>query len=143
MMMTRQIFDDALNRYGGDLSRWPEALRNDAQALVASEPGFAAELEALSRLETDIATAIRPRAVDSALVGRIISGTQGEIHTGDELHPTGRLAAWAGGATVALFAIGFAFGFTAEQDIGEDSIASLMFGDTFIEENGELTESIL
>jgi ferric-dicitrate binding protein FerR (iron transport regulator) len=36
--MTLEEFEDALDRYGADLAGWPEALRAEAERLVASSP---------------------------------------------------------------------------------------------------------
>jgi hypothetical protein len=136
-MMNRQEFDDALNRFGGNLTRWPADLRIDAEQLIATDPGIASQLAGLRQAESAIAAAIRPQPVDAALLGRITSNTRDRRSAEIAVRPTGRLAAWAGAATLFALMIGFVAGVVAPQDLGEGSFAGLMFGGSSFEDSSE------
>ncbi len=136
-MMNRQEFDDALNRFGGNLTRWPADLRIDAEELIATDPGTASQLAGLRQAEGVIVSAIRPQPLDAAFLGRITSNTRDRGSTEITVRPTGRLAAWAGAATLTALMIGFVAGVVAPQDLGEDSFAGLMFGGSSFEDSSE------
>ena len=138
-MMNRQDFDNALNRFGGNLDRWPNDLRVAARQLAASDPGAASQLAGLRRLEGTITTSLNPQPVDAAFLGRLASRTRGRGSTEITLRPTRRLAVWASAATLAVLMIGFVAGVVAPQDLGEDSFAGLMFGGSSFEESSEGT----
>jgi hypothetical protein len=136
-MMNRQEFDDALNRFGGNLERWPDDLRIAAEQLVVIDPKAASELAGLRQMEGTISASLSPQPVDAALLGRLTSRIKGRGATEITLRPTGRLAAWAGAATLTALMIGFVAGVVAPQDLGEDSFAGLMFGGSSFEDSSE------
>ena len=70
--MTRQELEDALDRHGADLQRWPEALRQEAAALIARDPSAARLFARAERVEALVRDAAEPIPIDSALVGRIV-----------------------------------------------------------------------
>ena len=91
--------EQALDRYGGDTGRWPDALRRQAEGLIATDPRAASLARAAAGVEEAVGTLMRPMAIDAALIGRITSGLGGHELA---LRPTGRLAALAGAAMVAF-----------------------------------------
>jgi len=125
-MMTRDQFIDELDRYGGDLTRWPPALRQSADVLVAADTGAAAELEAARRLNVLLAEAIVPSQANAALIGRIVSRS-GAKREETILRPTRRLAGLASAAMLATLMIGFVAGAVAPVDQDTDTIAALLF----------------
>jgi len=135
--MTRDQFDAGLDRYGGDLSRWPPALRQQAEALTAADSQAAAALTAARRLDTLLTEVAAPTAADAALIGRIVSrGRQARSET--VLKPTRRLAAWATAGVAATLMIGFIAGALIPADQSNDAIAGLMFTGTVDDIGGDL-----
>jgi len=126
--MTLDEFGKALDRYGGDLTRWPDALRTDAEALTARDAGAAALVAQATRLDGLLAEAMQPMPVDAALIGRIVAGIDDRVHHEIALRPTPRLAAWAGVAMLAFLSVGYAAGLMLPASQGEDTFAGLMFG---------------
>ena len=126
--MTMDEFGKALDRYGGDLARWPNALRGEAEALTARDVEAAALLAQSARLDDLLAEAMRPLPVDAALIGRIVAGIDDGVHHEIALRPTPRLAAWAGVAMLAFLSVGYAAGLMLPASQGEDTFAGLMFG---------------
>ena len=120
----------ALDRYGGDLARWPAAERAEAEALVASDAKAAALVAAARRLDGALAEAMRPMPVDAALIGRIVAGIGATGHHDVAVRPTRRLFAWAGAAMVAFLVTGYAVGLALPASQGEDAFAGLMFGNS-------------
>jgi len=135
--MTRDEFDAGLDRYGGDLSRWPPALRQRAEALTAADSQAAAALTTAGRLDTLLAEVTASEATDAALIGRIVSRGR---HTQHEtvLKPTRRLAAWAAAGVAATLAAGFIAGALVPADQSNDAIAGLMFSGTVDDISGDL-----
>lgn len=125
-MMTRDQFIAALDRYGGDLTRWPPALRQNADVLIAADSNAAADLETARRLNALLAEAVVPSQVDAALIGRILS--HGRARRDETiLRPTRRLAGLASAAMLATVMIGFVAGVVAPVDQDIDTIATLLF----------------
>ena len=122
--------EEALDRYGGDLSRWPAALRAEAEALIASDAKAAKLVVAAARLDGVLAESVQPMAVDAALLGRIVAGIGESGHRDAAVRPTGRLAAWAGAAMVAFLVTGYAVGVALPANQGEDAFAGIMFGNS-------------
>lgn len=131
-MMRIGDFEQALDRHGGDLARWPAGLRAEADVLIASDPHAARLAATASRLDAILADAIAPVPVDAALLGRIVSAVDGGAHPQHEavLRPTPRLAAWAGAAMVVFLAAGYVAGLMLPASEGEDAFAGLMFGNS-------------
>lgn len=135
--MTRDEFDAGLDRYGGDLSRWPPALRQQAEALAAADSQAAAALTTAGRLDALLAEVAASEATDAALIGRIVSrGRQTQRET--VLKPTRRLAAWAAAGVAATLMAGFIAGALVPADQSNDAIAGLMFSGTVDDISGDL-----
>jgi hypothetical protein len=126
--MTLDEFGKALDRYGGDIGRWPDALRAEAEALTARDAEAAALLVQAARLDGLLAEAVQPIPVDAALIGRIVASIDDSMHRELALRPTPRLAAWAGVAMLAFLSAGYAAGLMLPASEGEDTFAGLMFG---------------
>jgi hypothetical protein len=135
--MTRDQFEAALDRYGGDLSRWPPMLRADAETLVGTDGEAAAALRAARRLDALLAEATAPATVDAALVGRIVARNRTR-HSDIELRPTRRLAFWASTAAILMLVTGFAAGAVIVPDASSDAFAALLFSDGTDDLGGEL-----
>jgi anti-sigma factor RsiW len=125
-MMTRDQFNAALDRHGGDLSRWPASLRQEAEALIAGDAGAASEFETARRLDALLAEAVAPSRVDAALIGRIVS-RPGARRSEAVFRPTRRLIGWASAAMAATLVIGFVAGTVLPADQSSDAIAALLF----------------
>jgi hypothetical protein len=125
-MMTREQFSATLDRLGGDLSRWPPQLRQEAETLAATDPTAAGELDRARRLDGLLREMTAPEAVDAALIGRIVSHNRAR-HVGTVLRPTRRLIGWASAAMLATLAIGFVVGAAVPVDQSDDAIAALLF----------------
>ena len=128
--MRIEQLEEALDRYGGDLDRFPAALRAEAEALIAADAGAARIAADAARLDGVLAEAVRPMAVDAALIGRIVAGVRGDAEPELRLRPTRRLAAVAGAAMVAFLATGYAVGLALPASQGEDAFAGLIFGNS-------------
>ena len=135
--MTRDEFDAGLDRYGGDLSRWPPALRQQAEALTADDNQAAAALAAASRLDSLLAEVAASEAADAALIGRIVSRGR-QAHGETVLKPTRRLAAWVTAGVAATLMAGFIAGALIPADQSSDAIAGLMFSGTVDDIGGDL-----
>ena len=135
--MTRDQLNAALDRYGSDLSCWPESLGKDARALMTADAPAAADWEIARRLDDLLAELAGPETVDSALIGRILSR---ERTRNDEivLRPTARLAGWASATVAATLIVGFAVGALLPVDDSSDAIAALLFSETTDSIDGEL-----
>jgi hypothetical protein len=135
--MTREEFNAGLDRHGGDLSRWPPALREHAEALTAADTQAAAELRAAQRLDALMVEVTAPAPVDAALVGRIVSKDRSRRNE-TVLRPTGRLAGWVSAGLAATLMIGFAAGALIPADQSNDAIAGLMFSSADEDITGDL-----
>jgi hypothetical protein len=133
--MTREQFLAALDRYGGDLQRWPPSLRGEAAAIVARDAKAAAALDRQVRLDVLLAGALAPEPVDAALIGKILARRQSA--EGRSLQPTGRAIGWVSAALAAMLFIGFAVGAYLPADDGSDLYAALIFGGSDLETGGD------
>lgn len=70
--MTPDEFTALLDRYGGDLSRWPDQLRAGAEALLAQGPGEAWKQYRVAQV-VEAALSSKPEAPDQALLNRILA----------------------------------------------------------------------
>jgi hypothetical protein len=122
--------EQGLDRYGGDLTHWPPALRAEAEAMAAGDRTAAAILGVAARLDGALARAMQPMGLDAAFMGRIVAGLGNGIYHDVAVRPTRRLIAWAGAAVVAFLVTGYAVGLALPVSQGEDAFASLMFGDS-------------
>jgi hypothetical protein len=135
--MTRDEFDVGLDRYGGDLSRWPPTLRQQAEALTAADSRAAAALATAGRLDSLLSEVAASEAADAALIGRIVAGGR-QTQRETVLKPTRRLAAWATAGVAATLMIGFIAGALIPADQSNDAIAGLMFSGTVDDISGDL-----
>ena len=128
--MRIEQLEQALDRYGGDLTRWPAPLRAEAETLITSNANAAKIAADVARLNAILADAIKPAAVNAALMGRIVAGIGNGIHREVALRPTPRFAAWAGAAMIAFLTAGYVAGIALPASQGEDALAGLMFGNS-------------
>ena len=70
--MTPDEFAALLDRYGGDLSHWPDQLRAGAEALLAQGPGEAWKQYRVAQV-VEAALSSKPEAPDQALLNRILA----------------------------------------------------------------------
>ena len=127
--MTMNEFEHALDRYGGDLKRWPETERSAAEALIATDAGAARLLAQEGRVDTVLRKLAQETPADAAMVGRMVALIEKNgRHAERPLRPTRRLAALAGAAMAASLVIGFVAGVAVPASDGEDTLAGLMFG---------------
>jgi hypothetical protein len=110
MGMSVERFVDLADVYGGDVARWPEAERETARALLASQPArlevVLAQAARLDRL-LDLAPA---QAVDSALLGRLIAAAPQPISAARRWLAGVGAAVGLGAAALAGVAVGIAVG---------------------------------
>ena len=109
---------DALDRYGGDLGRWPTSVKIEAEALLARDPEAARTAAAAVRLDALLAEAVDPLPVDAGFIGRVIAGVSSGARHDVALHPTPRCSAGSGAVTVALLVTGYAVGLAMPQSQG-------------------------
>ena len=131
--MRIEQLEQGLDRYGGNLARWPAAMRGEAEALIAGDKQAAKLATLAARLESTLADGVRPMEVGTALIGRIVAETSGSHVLASHdvtVRPTGRLAAFAGAAMVAFLITGYAVGLALPASQGEDAIAGLVFGNS-------------
>jgi len=126
--MTYDEFERALDRHGGDLERWPAAMRAEARALVDKDAAAARMLAEAARLDRLLAETAGPAAFDAASLGAIIAGIRTDRHREITVRPTRRLAAWSGAAMAAFLAVGFVIGLAMPQYQDDSSLAGLAFG---------------
>lgn len=126
--MTKEQLQEALDRYGGNLERWPDQIRLEAERLAATDFAAARMLAAAQAVERGLIAAAKPMTVDAALLGRIITSLDHAPAHELALRPTRRLVAWAGAAMMAFLITGFAAGLAIPQTQSDDSLTSLMFG---------------
>ncbi len=126
--MTKDQFEQALDRYGGDIGRWPEAVRVEAKAFADGDAAARRMLAEAARLDALLATVTRPAPVDAAAIGAIISGIRGDRHREVTVRPTRRLLAWSGAAMAAFLAVGFVLGLAIPQSQDDSALAGLAFG---------------
>jgi hypothetical protein len=126
--MTYDEFERALDRHGGDLERWPAALKAEARALADKDAAAARMLAEAARLDGLLAETVRPVSLDAASLGAIIAGIRTDRHREVTVRPTRRLAAWSGAAMAAFLAIGFVIGLAMPQSQYDASLAGLAFG---------------
>jgi hypothetical protein len=121
--------EQAVDRFGGDLTHWPPTLQAEAETLIASDRTAAAIFDVAARLDVALARAMEPMALDAALMGRIVAGLDNGVHHAVAVRPTRRLVAWAGAAVVAFLVTGYAVGLALPTTQDDDTIATVIFGD--------------
>jgi len=127
--MNRVEFEAALATHGANLSRWPAQLAEDARALVAQDRIAAAQLHEAAALDVLLAEIVKPAAVDSATIGRILAGISARHARERALRPTGKLFAWAGAAMALFLVAGFVLGLAIPSAANDDdTLAALLFG---------------
>ncbi len=117
-MMTLDRFETAALAWGGDLSRWPEPLRREAEALCTAQPERTRDLiAAAGRL--DLALAAAPAAPASlALRSRVIAAASRSRPTGWSLGEAlrGIIGAGVGAALAASCIAGVLAGVLANAE---------------------------
>ena len=135
-MMTRQELEQALDRHGAEMSRWPPETHDAAERLIAADTGAAALVAAAAKLDRSLAVLAAPTPFSSADVGRVIARARRGRTGGSRLRP-GFASALAAGALVLCLGLGFALGLALPPDDNEAAIAALIFG------NGPAQEDLL
>ena len=128
--MRIEQLEEALDRYGGDLARFPASLRAEAETLIATDASAARIAAVAARLDGALYDAVRPIPMDAAIVGRIVASIGDGGSHDVVIRPTRRFAAIAGAAMVAFLATGYAVGLALPASQGEDAFAGLMFGNS-------------
>lgn len=96
--MTRDEFDEALLRYGADLTRWSPAEAEAARQLVTGDREAAKMLADFGVFEETIAEAVRPPPFGAPEIGRVLTALE---ETDDLWRPSRGF--WIAGASVSLF----------------------------------------
>jgi hypothetical protein len=100
--VTKERFEELAEAYGGDIVRWPAALREEAALLVVSEPDFARRvLGRAAGLDAALDELPRPTAT-SQLFDRIVGSAPAARRRRLWLAPAGLAAALAGVAACGL-----------------------------------------
>ena len=110
MGMSVERFADLAQVYGGDVARWPEAERETARALLASQPArLEAVLAQAARLDRllDLAPA---QSVDAALLGRLIAAAPQPVSSARRWLAGLGAALGLGAVALAGVAVGVAVG---------------------------------
>jgi hypothetical protein len=126
--MNLKDLEVALDRYGGDLERWPTQLAAEAETLAATDGEAAKLIATAARLDAVLGVAMQPMTVDAAFLGRIMAHVGETPHHEVAVRATPRFVAWAGAAMVAFLVTGYAVGATLPQTQDADAFAGLMFG---------------
>lgn len=103
--MTKEQFRALAEAYGGEISRWPEALREDALLLASAQPEFAQDVLARERQLDEALDALPRPVVSRALHDRVVAGAPAPRRRRrwlDWLIPVGAGAALAGAAAAGL-----------------------------------------
>lgn len=108
--MTREMFEDLLDRHGPDLARWPEGARAAAERLLARDAAAREAMAGAQALARMLDTVAAPEP-GSALYGRILAEVEASPAIGGGLFGWMR-GVWAqGGALAAAAALGLTIGF--------------------------------
>lgn len=104
--MTKEQFQALAEAYGGEIARWPAAVRDEAALFAASDPGSAqAVLAREAALDAALDAAPRPAPAPSALYDRILADAPSRPRRARWrlwLTPAGLGAALAGAAVAGL-----------------------------------------
>lgn len=133
--MTPIEFEQDLDRWGGDLSRWPDDRAARARAFLAVNPAARRQLEAAAAVEDGL-LALRPHQAPAHLAGRIMAN----LPEADGLERwlawlTGRLwrpALLALAITVGGYLAGATLGEPVDSVLAED-VMTLAFQDMYAE----------
>lgn len=129
MTMTRPDLAAALDRYGGDFRRWPAMLREDAQALITTDPVAARLIADMGGIERALGDLTAPVPLSPTDVRRVVAGaTRARRREAPPLRINRVVAAWSAAAIVICLTAGFALGLVARDDGAEASLAALVFG---------------
>ncbi|MCP1335885.1 hypothetical protein [Futiania mangrovi] len=108
--MTREMFEDLLDRHGPDLARWPEGTRTAAETLMARDAAAREALAGAQALARMLDTVEVPEP-GAALYGRILAEIDAQQPAGGNLLGWMR-GLWAqGSALAAAAALGLTIGF--------------------------------
>lgn len=111
--MTLEEFDDALLRWGTDLSRWPDASRQQGDALLATSADAFALLDEMSAFHVTLEAAVTDNIAADSVVANIQKNVLDRIESGGMLAllPFKRILGWgsiagvSGGFVAALLPI--------------------------------------
>jgi hypothetical protein len=99
--VTDEEFHSLLDEHGGDITRWPARLRDEAQALLAHSRPARAGLKAMQDVESLLAHAPAPAFDAAALAARVTRQAQGRRPL---MNPALRRASFAALGAMALAA---------------------------------------
>jgi hypothetical protein len=135
--MDEARFQALADAYGGDVTRWPEAEREAALALLKAQPGMARTVLAAAISLDTVLDALPAPAASAALRARALAAAPEPRATGT---PWRRWLTGAGvGLTLATAcAAGIAFGVSAAQPSAEDRQADTALSDSGFDTGGEL-----
>ena len=114
--MDLTAFEDGLDRYGGDLLRWPAELRAGAEAVLRIDAAARAELAALEAAESGLRAARRPHERSPAIARLAAAASRGR-QTGPGTRVARRTAVAA--TMAAALAVGVVLGGLLPDRSGE------------------------
>lgn len=126
--LSRARFESLAEAYGGDVARWPAAVREDAAALMAGDPGFAQGVLARASLLDAALDDWAPPSVRQGLREAIVAAAP-------KPRTRSRLAVWGarlglGAALAGACASGVAAGILLSASTGDsgDAVTAAMTG---------------
>lgn len=116
-------FEDGLDRYGADLTRWPSVARSAAEAFLEHSAEGRAALRAMAEVEAVLRSDRAPSTQGAAtLAARAMRHVQDR-----PLHRMARGAGWAVTVTLALVLGLLVGGGTSEREDGPDHVMAASF----------------
>lgn len=103
--MKRERFEELAQAWGGDLRRWPEAERAEAQALLASDPSSRTVLDRAAEVDALLDASPMPHP-SAALRDRVLAAAPRP----SPMPALAGLGAWLGLAPAGVSRSGLAFG---------------------------------
>ena len=127
--MEKRAFDESLDRFGGDLGRWPVELAADAAALLAVSPEAQRAKAGMDELESWLRAGAR-RSVPTAQAADRVSNMAATAMRHRQLGPARpvRRAAWSAAAAAALVLGVLVGNVAASIDTHDDSPDQLVAG---------------
>jgi hypothetical protein len=127
--VNRERFEDLAWAYGGELARWPDALREDAALLAAADPAFATDVLARAA-DLDATLDALPRATASSRLYDAVLATAPARRPRRSwrfwLGPAGLGAALAGAAAAGVILGAQVGGFASTRtEVSAESVADL------------------
>lgn len=122
--MDRAEFERLAEIYGGDLNRWPEAMRSEAFALAARDAGARAALTAASALDAGLEAALTPPPPSPAMAEAMTASfAQVAVERAREPARARSTIAASGGLGAAFRRVARVFGEAAEAIGGRGAFA--------------------